>query len=94
MPTPKRLHPADPLWKIAESPWIDELGHLELVVYLRLLGRTHRKGSLSVVMTNAAIHRNPRRVGAALRRLEDRGLVVVGFKKIDGEKTRVISVRR
>lgn len=91
MPKPKRrLQPYDPFWKISQSPLFDELGHPELVVYLRVLGRACLKGSRKIAMTNAQLYRNTRSVPIALAALEGRGLVVVNVRK--GERT--ITVRR
>lgn len=70
-----RLHPGQSLTTLCQSPLLDELRPIELIVYLRLVGLSalHRK----VYPTNAELHDDSRSTVRALRGLEEKQLIKI-----------------
>lgn len=80
------------VYDLVATPVLDDFGHAELVVFLRLLVALDRYAPVRrMPVLNRELHADPRTVGRALDRLEERGVVRVRY---DASGRRTIEVVR
>lgn len=76
------LRPTTTIQVLARSTLLESLTGPELVVYLRLLGAVGDQKSQRITIINAHLYRNIRTAVAALRSLENYGLVRISYENM------------
>lgn len=74
----RRLRPTDTIIELSRSDLLKTLTGIQLVVFIRILGAVGRAGGKPIEISNRDLYDgDTRSVVAALRKLEDEGLIVI-----------------